>query len=417
MVISSEVRICGLPYGTNTCASCVNTSCCAESTACSSDPLCSPFATCLGGCKGDPACRSQCLLDTHPGPGSSFPALGACLASSCETECGLTCGGLALVTQPDAATSCQSCLVPSGACGIERACATSVACQAVYEECAFACATFDCAQDCIIAQGEFTATGQNTDGGTWLPFVQDLEGDCAEACASGRYWPCLGHTSWPQVQPQEVDVTLVATDSVSSAPLEAVDVYVCNGDDPDCTMPGPLAHGETDETGTVELRFRDDPTPLDLGLQGFLQMSSPSVVPALLYWGFPLSEATVPLRWTLFSGSGIASITAPFDVTQDPGLGVILAYVGDCIFDRAPGVKVALDVTADGGEPVREFYGMTDPTATETDPTGLVFFFNVPATHSAEVTATPAGYSEPSSKVSVQVRAGSITGVLMYPTP
>src|SRR5258708_35304778 len=29
--------VCGLPYGTNVCASCVDTSCCAESTACAAD--------------------------------------------------------------------------------------------------------------------------------------------------------------------------------------------------------------------------------------------------------------------------------------------------------------------------------------------------------------------------------------------
>ncbi len=46
--------ICGLPYGTNTCASCVNTSCCTESTACAADPVCAAYESCLGKCNGIP---------------------------------------------------------------------------------------------------------------------------------------------------------------------------------------------------------------------------------------------------------------------------------------------------------------------------------------------------------------------------
>jgi hypothetical protein len=35
--------LCGLPYGTNVCASCASASCCSESTACAADPSCAAF--------------------------------------------------------------------------------------------------------------------------------------------------------------------------------------------------------------------------------------------------------------------------------------------------------------------------------------------------------------------------------------
>src|SRR5580693_8206568 len=59
--------LCGLPYGTSLCASCASTNCCAESTACSTDPVCSPYESCLGACNGDSKCRSQCTIDTSVG--------------------------------------------------------------------------------------------------------------------------------------------------------------------------------------------------------------------------------------------------------------------------------------------------------------------------------------------------------------
>src|ERR1700722_944789 len=87
--------LCGLPYGTSACASCVNTSCCTESTACAADPACAAYETCLGKCNGDPGCRSQCIGDNPVGTSSDVSALSACLASKCETACGLTCGAVA----------------------------------------------------------------------------------------------------------------------------------------------------------------------------------------------------------------------------------------------------------------------------------------------------------------------------------
>jgi len=50
--------ICGLPYGTNACASCVNANCCTQSATCAADPVCSAYEGCLGNCNGDAKCRS-----------------------------------------------------------------------------------------------------------------------------------------------------------------------------------------------------------------------------------------------------------------------------------------------------------------------------------------------------------------------
>src|SRR5580693_3049208 len=103
--------LCGLPYGTNACASCVNTNCCTESNTCAVDPICLPYESCLGVCKGDPTCRSQCAVDQNAGMTPAVPALSACIAANCPNECGLVCGGTsAYLSLPDAAAACQTCM-------------------------------------------------------------------------------------------------------------------------------------------------------------------------------------------------------------------------------------------------------------------------------------------------------------------
>jgi hypothetical protein len=110
-------RVCGVSYGSNACASCANTSCCSESTACAGDTACSAYEDCLGGCNGDPECRSQCTI-AHPASTPEVSALSACLASKCDTACGLGCGGFeGYVTEARNAKACQSCVATTkGVC-------------------------------------------------------------------------------------------------------------------------------------------------------------------------------------------------------------------------------------------------------------------------------------------------------------
>ena len=61
--------------------------------------------------------------------------------------------------------------------------------------------------------------------------------------------------------------------------------------------------------------------------------------------------------------------------------------------------------------------GIGAPALTATDSTGVVFFTDVPA-GTVHLTATPGSLGgKASSTVTVNVRAGWITGVTMFPTP
>ena len=116
---------CGFSYGTTECAACVASSCCSESNACEASPACRAFETCAAACKGDPQCRSQCNVDDSPGSDPATGVLSVCLASHCESECGLACGG-AIVAEPVSASSCEKCIAQNG-CATERTSAGSPA--------------------------------------------------------------------------------------------------------------------------------------------------------------------------------------------------------------------------------------------------------------------------------------------------
>ncbi len=405
----------GLDYGTTTCASCAATSCSAESTACAADTTCGPYESCLGGCKGDTTCRSQCALDTPAG--LATPAVGplaACLATHCEDECGLRCGGLgAFDIPPDAAAGCQDCLT-TNACPAERACAKSVDCNIAWQQCAAACPAHDCVWDCLLAHGATTQTGYFVDGSPWTPFGNSINGVCGTSCKVGD-WTCIGKVSWPDPKSPDVSLSFQAMEYVSKGPIEGLDVQACDRLDPACVRP--LATARTDASGLAVLKFPNPPDAEGLGLDGFLQVSSAdgSYVPSLIYWGYPLSEPTAGVAWEFATPSENQELSTNIGgVTPDPKRGYLDVAVVDCSWGYAPHAQVTID-PGDAG--TTEVYGTTGNLAlTSTDQSGLVFILNVPAATNVRVTATPLGMDRPASVDSVQVRAGWITGITMYPT-
>jgi hypothetical protein len=230
----------------------------------------------------------------------------------------------------------------------------------------------------------------------------------------------VGHRHWPDTDVQDITLALEATEYVGMGPVADLNVSVC-GTDPTCAIP--LGDGgSTGTDGTAVLTFVG-PAAGDQGLNGFLEVTSPAMayVPTLVYWGFPLSEASVTIAWQFATSAQAQALLSPVGVTQDSSRGQIVAYLGDCLFNPSPGVQVSTDIS-DPEMKVQEFYGVDMPALTATDNTSLVFIVNVPVgadsgANLVHLTATPLATGKPSSKVTVQVRAGWATGVYMYPTP
>ena len=251
------------------------------------------------------------------------------------------------------------------------------------------------------------------DGGPFTPFVDSINGACGTKCKVGD-WTCVGNVSWPDPQSPDVTLTFQAFEYVSTSPIEGLDVQVCTPLNQGCDPP--LATARTDGRGIAVLTFANPVDAEGLGLNGFLQVSSPDggYVPTLVYWDFPLSESTAGVSWEFARPSESQGLATAVGVVQDPQRGQIDVAASDCSWGYAPRAIVAIDISDAG---VTEVYGTSgDRTLTSTDQSGLAFFFNVPASSHVRVTETPVGMERPASAAEVQVRAGWLTGIWMWPT-
>jgi hypothetical protein len=394
-------QACGLPYGSAECAACMSASCCPPSQACASDMGCAPYFQCLAG-SSDPQRRALC--EAVVSTGANWAPLRACQASHCDSECGLTCGDVAPFVEPDAADSCQAC-TNEYACKSEKACATSVDCLS-WAQCQLACSTLDCEQDC---------TSGNDAGLSLAEAVAASQ--CTKVCPL-RNWDCVGRVSWPQSTSNATTLSATVLDYSSHQKVSGVTAALCSATDPTCT-PALAESMPTDATGYLTLDVPPLALPnLDLAPKGYVQVTSPTQVTTLLYWGYPVSEPKAPLGTALFvfTPTELQQMEDALGVKQESSRAIVWFAVRSCFpfIGDASGVQVALD-----DDPMlRPYYGLPlNPSAAATDSSGLGAFFNVQAGATVTLTATPMALGEASSHATVFTQAGTITLVWMYPTP
>jgi hypothetical protein len=418
--------LCGLPYGTNTCAACASKSCCAESMACAADDACAAYEGCLGACNGDAACRSQCNVDHPAGVATDVIGLSTCLASHCETACGLTCGGVAdLVSPPSAARACAQCMTMN-TCTQAEACASSAACTGdLRAQSAFA--TIDSAEVYeanLCAGNAATGLSLDIDGLAYVcgshpgvdtdASVSQTAGyfwrDCSSACAIGNDWTCSGHVNWPPPKAPTCTIGYRVTDYLTSAPVSGALLQVCSPDDGSCQEP--LAHGMTDDSGTRTLQVPNTPSLASQGLNGFTRITGPDLLTSNVYWGFPLVEGSLPVWQTeIVTLAENKELLAETQVNQSDGLGQLTVWVIDCLYQTASGVTVTLN-----GDPSKKGMSTKGVATTTTDATGLIFFSNVPP-GAVTITATPSGLDRPAAETRVYVNPGEVTIAYMFKMP
>jgi hypothetical protein len=398
--------VCGIAYSGGDCEACLESRCCALASACAHRASCNVLQTCLGECQGDPTCRSRCTFENVGSPDPAEAQLSACLAAQCSAPCGLACGGgAAALVGPDAAASCQSCIV-ANACTQATTCAGDPEC-AAYARCSLANPLLDELQACQSAHAAGAAEFQALFG------VERAQ--CANDCAVGQQWQCLGHVPGtpPPLGPSTA-VTLTIRDT-SQAPVPGALVQVCPLFDIAC--PVALSSGTTDDAGTTTVNV--PPGPQGFGVTGYLSITAPpTLAPELLFWGFPLSEPTV-----VFPTSGLptpAVVTMVSNALGDPiaaDRAFVLVEVADCDNFTAPGVTLSLDAPDAGDAGWQLFYrenGAFSKTAKSTDGLGQALLANVPA-GSITITATPVALGRPSSIVTAYTRAGWGTEVALPP--
>ena len=166
---------CGLTSGDPTCDTCLDTSCCAENTACVSNADCSALLACGDACT-DETCISACMT-AHPTGAALLDTLGTCVSNSCATACGgggpppptSACGfGSGDVT-------CDTCLDTS-CCGDANACLGDADCTAL----------IDCVSRCSDAACESACEAAHPAGTTKLTTLATCANvTCGAACGGG----------------------------------------------------------------------------------------------------------------------------------------------------------------------------------------------------------------------------------------
>ena len=236
---------------------------------------------------------------------------------------------------------------------------------------------------------------------------------CYAACGIGSYWGCVGRVSRPIAKDRNILFTVTLVDSAQRTGLAGLAVKACEVGDGACSSP--LASGTTDAKGTVTLPLTVQPSTA-YGFQGFLDISSPAIVPYLFFLSFSLSEPHASIELPLLTTAGLANLVSLAGVTLDPARGHLAAVANDCLLNGAPNVVVDAD-GIDATTQRRYLDGsFLSSSATTTDRSGLVFFLNAPPTAIA-LRATPRAIDRVSGRASVFVRAGTLSLVQVNPSP
>jgi hypothetical protein len=233
------------------------------------------------------------------------------------------------------------------------------------------------------------------------------EGGAADA---GDPWSCLASPPAAAPPPDaDVAVTMSLFDPVTPAPgrngkaLPGIVIRGCAKLDVVCANPI-VASVTTDAEGNAKLG-------IPAGFDGYLELTGPSIVPALWYFS-PLPDAqAAPRSYNvgLLSPASFSQIAATVGASIDDTAGHSFNFALDCAQSYGTfgsGVSFTPSATRTG---TRSFYlinGLPSTTATTTDGSGVGGFVNLKP---GVVTVTADLAGQRTGSVSVLIRAGVIT--------
>jgi hypothetical protein len=391
---------CGmLRHPSESCAACMDQSCCAEARNCSTDLACQEASDCLVSCT-DAACRARCgVFYSLP---DSLVDLRSCRIRECATACGSSCGEFAT-----SVSACQACR-QANCCSQGSTCASNKGCAAL-DLCRSTCLSSTCSTDCEAKHpegiGDFSAWFACTD-------------QCASSCQPGQSWECLDRPIiWPKPKGAgNITFSVTFVDFASERPFVGTLVKACAKLDFPCAAPHSQA--TTDIDGIVTLRV-----PVGLvGFDGYLDIRGGKIdgtgstsFPALLYpLPFIIADGWRG-RNQILSEEEFAGFAVATGTTLDPTRGHFAANAADCAFGPAAGVSFLVD-SAD--QRTQSFYlvgGVPGTTALATDQSAIGGFINLPAKLALVRAFSAPANGKSMGSITFIVRAGALTTTSSFP--
>lgn len=228
--------------------------------------------------------------------------------------------------------------------------------------------------------------------------------------AVGSDWSCLARDAAELV---EGDGTGRAIRSIQVLPfaegddISAATVRACTIRDPDCLSPV-ADEIQIDSDGWADV-------PLEVGFDGYLEISAEGFVPTMLYYSSPLTPTTrVDAQPTRLVDTETAASFDSLFLMRDafPTTAVINLRTRDCLGDTAPGIEYSLQPTAVGWYYVN---GIPIGTAVETTESGVGGFSNVQAGTKVITARSVATGIDMAPPKSVFVRGGWFTNIRFAP--
>jgi len=233
-----------------------------------------------------------------------------------------------------------------------------------------------------------------------------LSGTGAAAAVSDPKWACLDGAEPPSAVALRPMVTFslgLNDPSTRSAPPDA-SIRACNRFDLQCSTPvlGPLGMS-ADELFHLSL---------PQGFDGFLEITSPAIIPALYVFSRPL-QTDVQDEFIVVSLATARGLAASGSVQLDPMLGLMAVRTRDCLGEISAGVRFSNDK---GGTAFAFVDGLPVVGYDETNDEGLGGFVNVPL-GTVVVQGQEATSGRVSGTATVLLRAGWIAIVELDPRP
>lgn len=304
-------------------------------------------------------------------------------------------------------------------------------------QCIDACSAMpDCREACAVQYGYADASPADT-ALFATTSAYPLTGGCAQTCLSNE-WTCVGSVVLPGATTAPTTLESPLTDFFTRKAIVGADASLCLFSDPNCDSP--IATGQTDQNGYLLIDVPARPTGAVnwLDADSFVQILASGYVPELVYPGYPVSRPRAPIGnpdLALFTPDEVQAGLSTATGTPDGGsvswnmanYGLIAFDVSDCGGGAGEGAQVTISPTDpaeatwyyEGSNPTPSFSATTTDTMALTALTGLGEVVNVPP-GDVTVTATPAslcdaGACPASSKLTVQVRTGTLTVVFLLP--
>lgn len=394
---------CGLDLAAGDCQSCIDTQCCTEARSCSGTPACRALEECYSPCGGDAQCIGACQAQNPSGPVPESSAIEACIATRCSSACSMSCGLRSSPERGDTGETCDQCIA-SKACAQAKACGESATCRSILA-CNASCATLDCAAACPsiddAGAAEFAALSNSLT-------------PCTSECGGGHNWQCVGHVTWPRPAAAINTVSLTVGDPITSNPIVGAQAKLCTKLYPDCSQS--LGQATSDANGYFSFTYTTDVHVG--GLDGFVEVTGPNLVPTLFYWNFPLSVTSASLgEVKLLSQAEEQVLFTTEGITPLAGHGHFGVAIFDCLHEAADDVQIRISRT-DANTVI--LYGGNgaglSADAGKTDATGIAFAANVPAGN-VDMYVTSMTTGQYVAHVNFDVRDGWVNQVFVLPTP